>query len=89
MDDPAEYYEVAREEAMADAEARAEQLAYLSGVELGKPTYINESGGYIPFPREYYMAASEAVPAPALPTPISPGETEIRLTVNVVYSIID
>ncbi len=84
VDDPDAYKVEAREEAMADAKAKAEQLAALAGVTLGKPTYIAESGGYIPI---YYdlRGAAEGVSAPT--TPISPGETEIRLTVQVVYSI--
>ena len=63
---------------------KAKQLASSGSVKLGAPTYISESSGYIPVPRYY-----EAAPAPAaLPTtPISPGETEIQLTVQVVYSI--
>ena len=87
VDDPAEYLEEAREEAMADAAAKAKQLADAGGVKLGAPTFINESGGYIPAPREYGVRAfAEAAPmAPS--TPISPGETEIRLSVQVVYSI--
>lgn len=89
VDDPTDYYEEAREKAMEDAEAKAQQLADLAGVDLGKPTYVNESGGFIPVPREYYMAVPGAVPAPAPSPPISPGETEIRLTVQVVYSIIE
>ena len=88
VDNPSDYYEEAREKAMEDAEAKAQQLADLAGVDLGKPTYVNESGAFIPVPREYYMAVPEAAPAPA-PSPISPGETEIRLTVQVVYSIIE
>ena len=87
VDDLTAYYEEAREKAIDDAETKAEQLAELAGVDLGKPTYFNESGGFIPVPREYYMAVPEAVPAPAPSPPISPGETEIRLTVQVVYSI--
>jgi len=85
VDDPTDYYEEVREEAMDDAETKAKQLAELGGVDLGKPTYINESGVSIPILRESYPGA---VPAPAAPTtPISPGETEIRLSVQVVYSI--
>lgn len=87
VDDPTAYHEEAREKAMADAKAKAEQLADLADVKLGKPIYINESGGYIPVIREYpAMAEGAPVPAPA-PPPISPGETEITLTVQVVYSI--
>ena len=85
VDEPEACYEEARQKAMADAEAKAEQLANLGGVELGKPTYITESGGYYsPVIREYYEGA---VAVPSAETPISPGETEIQLTVQVTYSI--
>lgn len=84
VDDPSDYYEEAREKAIADAKAEAKQLADLAGVKLGKPTYISEAGGYVPIP---YPARAEVEITPAPPTPISPGETEIRLTIQVVYSI--
>ena len=86
VDDPSAYHEEAREKAMADAKAKAKQLADLAGVDLGKPIYISESGGFIPIPREYY-AMAEGAPALAPTTPISPGETEVRLTVQVAYNI--
>ncbi len=87
VDDPTAYHREVRELAMVDAETKAKQLADQAGVGLGKPTYINESGGVVP-PRYYPIAEAAPVPAPApAPTPIAPGETEIRLTVQVVYSI--
>ncbi|MFC1964029.1 SIMPL domain-containing protein [Chloroflexota bacterium] len=88
VDNPSAYQKDAREKAMADAQTRAKQLADLSKVRLGKPTYINESGGYAPPPPIIYRAEA-AVPAPApMPTtPVSPGEIEISLNVQVVYSI--
>ena len=86
VDEPSEYYEEARELAMADAKAKAEQLADLGDVKLGKPIYINETGAYMPVVREFYGEATIAAPA-APSTPISAGETEIRLSVQVVYSI--
>ncbi len=84
VDDTDAYKVEARDKAMADAKDKAEQLAELAGVTLGKPTYIAESGGYNPI---YYdlVKAAEGVSAPE--TPISPGETEISLSVQVVYSI--
>ncbi len=85
VDDPTASHKEAREKAMADAETKAKQLADLAGVKLDKPTYISESGGLIPGPREFIMRA-EAAKAPP-PTPISPGEMEIRLSVQMVYSI--
>jgi len=86
VDDPSTYRKEAREKAVADAEANAKQLADLAGVGLGRPIYISEAG-YIPVPREAYIGVPERAPVPAPTTPISPGETEIRLTVQVVYSI--
>ncbi len=86
VDDPTAYHEEAREKAMADAEAKAKQLADLSNVKLGKISYISE-GGLAPVPRALYVETMP-MPAPAgAPTPISPGETEIRLSVQVAYSI--
>ena len=86
VDDPSAYYEEAREKAMAEAKAKAKQLAELAGVRLGKPTYILEGAHVLPiYPRmEYEMAAPAPVPAE---TPISPGETEISLSLQVVYAI--
>ncbi len=88
VDDPSAYYGEARQEAMADAKAKAEQLAELAGVRLGKPTYISEGISYPIYPR---VMMEMAVPAPALvvETPIMPGEMEISLTVQVAYAILD
>ncbi len=84
VDDPSDYYEAARQEAMTEAKAKAKQLAELAGVTLGKPTYISEST-QIPYPR---MMMEEAVLSKAgAPTSISPGELEISLNLQVVYAI--
>ncbi|MFH1639661.1 MAG: SIMPL domain-containing protein [Chloroflexota bacterium] len=85
VDDPAPYYTEARDKAMADALAKAEQLAGLAEVKLGKPVYISESTPYAP-----------AVPAPIIRseaatlggTSISAGEMEISLNVQVNYAIL-
>ena len=84
VDDPSAYYEEAREKAMADAKAKAEQLAELAGVTLGKPTYITEGISYPIYLRDYNYEMAGAAPE----TPISPGEMEISLTVQVVYAIL-
>ena len=75
VDDPSVFYEQARQEAMADANAKAEQLAELAGVTLGKPTYISEG---IQVPPTIRMAEAA----------ISPGEVEISLRLQVVYAIL-
>ena len=81
IDEPEAYYEDAREDAMKDAKDKAQHLAELGGVKLGKLTYINEYSGYIP-PPVIYRDVEEATSSS-----ISPGELEIQLTVQVVYSI--
>lgn len=85
IDDPTSYFTQARQEAMEDAEAKAQQMADLAGVGLGKAFYMSESGGYIPQPypaRDYYSSAEGSAT-----TPISGGELEITLTVQVAYAI--
>ncbi len=84
VDDPSAYYEEARQEAMADAKDKAEQLAELAGVTLGKPTYISESS-YFQSPTPVVRMAE--MQAAAVETPISPGEMEISLSVQVVYAL--
>ncbi len=70
---------------MADAETKAEQLAELAGGSLGKATYISESSqATSPIYRQDIY--EEAIPAAE--TPISPGEMEISLTVQVAYALL-
>ena len=86
VDEPEQYYEEARELAMNDAKAKAEQLANLGGVKLGKPTYIAENTYYYPQTVEYYKdvaAGASSVP----PTAVLPGETDISINVQVTYSM--
>lgn len=85
VDDPTAYYTQAREKAMADAKAKAEQMANLAGIKLGQPTYISESS-YIPpvNAKSYYDVA---VSGAGYETPISAGELEITAYVQVAYSI--
>ncbi|MDD4860075.1 MAG: SIMPL domain-containing protein [Dehalococcoidales bacterium] len=87
VDDPANYYQQAREKAMADAKKKAEQLASLAGVSLGKPTYVAEGAQMSPV---YSSSMGMAIPAPTIITsapPISAGETKITLNVQVAYSV--
>jgi uncharacterized protein YggE len=85
VDNPAPYQEQARQQAVADAAAKAKQLADAAGVKLGKPVYITESS-YIPGPI-YRDVAVKAEAAPAVETPISPGEMEITVDVQMLYEI--
>ena len=88
VDDPSDYYKEARKKAMAEAKAKAEQLADLAGVTLGKPTFVSE-GIQSPVIQRSAVMFDEAIPAPPMEVgaSISPGELEITLTVQVVYAI--
>ncbi len=86
VDDPIPFEAQARDEAMADAKAKAERLASLANVELGKPTYISEGGGFIPIPYPL-EAAALGKGGESVTTPISPGELEVQLNVQVTYAI--
>jgi len=83
MNDPTAYNNQAREKAMQDAAAKAEQMATLAGITLGKPIYISETNSYIPTP--YYLKDYAA--GSSASTLISAGELDITLTVQVGYAI--
>jgi len=87
VDDPTPYYEEARAQAVEYAKTKAEQLADLSGVELGKPTYISESTYYAT--PNYYRGDMALEAAPSAETSISPGELEISATVQIAFAITD
>lgn len=77
----------ARIAAIADARRKAEALAQAAGARLGKVLTITEHGGAMPPP----MARS--APARSLsasgPTPVATGDQTFRLSVSVVWELID
>ena len=88
VEHPEEYAAQAREAAVEDAMAKAQQFADLTGVTLGKLVYIAESGGNIPVVRDYAEAKMTiALPEAAPPTPISQGEMDVTVTVQAVFGI--
>lgn len=84
VEDPSKYHEEARKLAVADAKAKASQLASAAGVTLGKVTYISENT-YTPPIAAPMFAEAKALGAPE--TPISPGEMEITTTVQITFAI--
>jgi uncharacterized protein YggE len=76
----------ARDQAMQNARAKAEQLARDAGVSLGRPIVVaeNDTGGVNPVQAQ--PAARAAVGA-APTTPIEPGELQVQTTVRVVWAI--
>lgn len=82
IEDPAALQNEARALAMADARVKAEQLAELAGVQLGKPVAISESsGGGLP-PILFHGDGDLRDE-----TPISPGQLEISVNVQISYTI--
>jgi uncharacterized protein YggE len=76
----------ARDQAMQNARAKAEQLARDSGISLGRPTLVEESdaSGATPVPAQ---APAPAGLAAAPQPPIQPGQLQVRTTVRVVWAI--
>jgi uncharacterized protein YggE len=85
VDQPGQYYSQARTLAMNDAKAKAQSLAGLAGVNLGKTIYITETSSSPPIP--YAPAARDVATAAAPTTAISPGQTDITLNLQVAYAI--
>ena len=84
IEDPTALQSEARALAMADAKTKAEELAALAEVDLGKPIAISESsaGGVPPV----FFEAADLL-AQSAETPISPGQLEITVSVQVTYTI--
>jgi uncharacterized protein len=86
IDDPSTLESEARRNAVEDAEARAADLAELTGVSVGEVVSISEviaSGGYISsnFAQAAGMGGGGG-------TPISPGELELIMQLQVTYAIV-
>ena len=85
--DPTAVMKQAREQAMNDAKAKAQELASLGGVALGAPIVIDDAGANVPpVVMEQAMGRAMDSSAAAMP-PINPGQQEIRVDVTVVYAI--
>jgi uncharacterized protein YggE len=84
IEDPSPQYNDARAKAIDDAMAKAKQMAGAADVKLGRLIYMSESTPYVPniAVKDYAMRAEAAGP-----TPISPGELEIQVNVQMVYEI--
>ena len=87
IDDPQELQDEARADAVADMQRRAEMLAELSGVKLGRLVYITEGSTYIPPQQPLYARAEAAFASADSATSISPGELDISATVQGVFLI--
>jgi uncharacterized protein YggE len=81
VEDTAKLETEAREKAVADAKARAAELAQLNGVQLGQVLTVSEVvGGAVPLYRDAAMGMGGG-------TPVQPGELEISLSIQITYAV--
>ena len=91
VDDTSEAASQARTAAMTDARARADEFARAEGLLITGVYSITETSA--PSPKSESMnapmdfSAGEARSAEAMPVPISAGSTDIRVDVQVIYTV--
>jgi uncharacterized protein YggE len=85
VENKTEALSAAREAAVADAQAQAEELAQAAGVGLGPVQSINSYSNY-PVPIEQPRAAV-MMDSAAASVPISPGQMTVTVDVNMVFLI--
>lgn len=84
--DPDAQLDIARRDAIAEARRRAELYASALGLRVNRIVSVSEGGGYsppMPVAVERFAMADQAAPPP----PISPGEIETRVSVNVTFEL--
>lgn len=86
VEDPTALQEEAREKAIANAKAKAQQLAEGLGVTLGKPQSINEYGFAVPAPVKA-MEMAGIGGGGAGPVPVSPGQLSVTVEVSISWII--
>lgn len=85
IEDAKELQDQARESAIEDMMAKAEQVASVAGVELGDLVYVTETGG--PAGVSPNIAQAEMAFAKSAPTPILSGEIKASVTVQGAFGI--
>jgi uncharacterized protein YggE len=83
IEDPSKLEELAREKAVADAEARATQLARLAGLKLGRPISIVENPNRAQPEYGYSMRA-----AMMSKVPVEHGSVAVTTSVQVIYELV-
>ncbi|MBN1779354.1 MAG: SIMPL domain-containing protein [Candidatus Buchananbacteria bacterium] len=89
IDDPENIKQDAREKALANAKEKAEALAKVAGVKLGRLVSFSESssGGYPIAYREYFLDSSMKTVAGSAPT-VEPGSQDVIVDVMVTYEVL-
>lgn len=89
LENPGDALKQAREQAVNDAKSRADELARLSNATLGAVQHISEGYGTPTQPVAYEGGgeASYDQAAKSFAPSINPGQTEVVMTVTVIYAI--
>ena len=82
--DPDTQLDAARRDAIARARQRATLYATALNLHVYRVIAVSEGGGYSP---PVPMYAARAMVADAAPTPVSPGEIETNVSVNVTFEL--
>ena len=77
----------ARQAAISDAKAQAQEVAKAAGVTLGVVQSIDVTGGSTPPVPVYQAKAAGALVESAPSVPVNPGQLTVTISVNVVYQI--
>jgi hypothetical protein len=85
VDDPTAAEAQARDAAVADARAKADQLAAAAGVTIVGVISISENSYNQPQPIYYEKAYAEAAMDAAAATPVQPGNVELSIEVYINY----
>lgn len=88
LSNPDKANQTARDEAMKNAEAKAQALATAGGAKLGQVITVSDQTVTPGQPREVQAVAAAPAPAAAPPpTQIISGETSVTVMVNVTYAL--
>ncbi len=89
VDDPAPAATQARSLAVDDARAKADELATASGMVVVNVVSITETSAPTPIAQQYDLARGSADMAAesAAPVPVSPGQAEIRVDLQITFEI--
>jgi uncharacterized protein YggE len=91
VDDPAEATAQARRSAVEDARGKADELATAAGMVVVNVVTINETSAPDPASLNYDLgrggAEADMAMEQAASVPVSPGQTEIRVEVSIVFEI--
>lgn len=82
--DPDAQLDIARRDAIAEARRRAELYASALGMRVHRIVAVSEGGGFAP-PMPVMLARMEG--AQDASTPISPGEIDTRVSINVTFEL--